>query len=392
MNVPSTRSAILQSLCYNIIMHKSTFKYRLYPTKKQVKIMDQTLDECRWLYNHLLEDRKTAWEEYDQSISMYTQINSFVELKKIKPSLSTVHSQVLQNVAVRIDLAFKSFFRRVKAGEKEVGYPRFRGANWYDSFTYPQSGYSIKNKTIIVSKIGEIKAKIHRPIIGKIKTCCIRRTSTGKWFATLSCDIEGTPLPKSKEYVGIDVGLESFATLSIDKHISNPRFFRTDEKALAKAQRKMSKFEKGTSERRKARKVVSHIHERIANRRNNFAHQESRKIINQFGVIAVEDINTNRMLHNHCLAKSISDASWGQFIAYLAYKAENAGRKFVAVNPSYTSQDCSSCGHRQKIPLSTRTYVCPCCNLSINRDLNASLNILSIGLDTLGVVPRSLRL
>jgi putative transposase len=353
--------------------------------------MAKTLDECRWLYNHFLEERKNLWEQKQKSISMYDQIKSLPTLKKERLSLSLVHSQVLQNVAVRIDLAFKAFFRRVKAGEKP-GYPRFRGYGWYDSFTYPQSGFSINGNKITLSKIGTAKAIIHRPLNATAKTCTIKRTATRKWFVSFACEVEDTPLSESQEAVGIDVGLESFATLSIGDHIANPRFFRMDEKSLAKAQCKMSKFEKGTPKRRKARKVVSHIHERIANRRSDFAHQLSRKIVNQYGIIAVEDLNINRMVHNLCLAKSISDVAWGQFAAYLAYKAENAGRKYIAVNPSYTSQDCSRCGHRQKIPLSTRTFDCPCCNLSINRDHNASLNILSIGLDALGIVPRSSRL
>jgi putative transposase len=346
--------------------------------------MSNTLSECHWLYNHFLEERKYLWEEYSTSIGLYDQTRILPVLKVNRPSLADVHSQVLQNVAVRVDLAFKAFFRRVKSGEK-VGYPRFRGEGWYDSFTYPQVGYSIQNKTIILSKIGVVKTVIHRPIQGKVKTCCIRRNSIGKWFVTFSCEIEDTPLPEVKEAIGIDVGLESFATLSSGDKIANPRFFRVDEKALAKAQRKMSKCEKDNPKRIKYKRVVGHIHERITNRRRDFAHQESRKIVNKFGVIAVEDLSINCMVHNHCLAKSISDVAWGQFIRYLSYKAENAGRKYIAVNPSYTSQDCSKCGHRQLIALSERIFNCPCCNFSIDRDHNASLNILRLGLQSLGI-------
>lgn len=372
-------------------MHKVTYQYRIYPSKHQATTMNKTLDECRWLYNHFLEERKYLWEEYTQSLGLYDQTKALPILKVNRPSLADVHSQVLQNVAVRIDLAFKAFFRRVKSGEK-VGYPRFKGEGWYDSFTYPQGGYTVQTKTITLSKIGMVKAVIHRPVEGKIKTCCIRRTTIGKWFATLSCEIEDSPLPEVKEAVGIDVGLESFAALSTGEKIDNPRFLRTDEKALAKAQRRMSKCEKTTIARIKAKRVVRHIHERITNRRKDFAHQESRKIVNRFGVIAVEDLSINRMVHNHCLAKSISDVAWGQFIAYISYKAENAGRKYIAVNPSYTSQDCSRCGHRQSVILSDRIFSCPCCNLTIDRDHNASLNILAIGLDSLGLIPRSPRL
>jgi len=372
-------------------VHKKTFQYRLYPTASQVTAMQHILEECRWLYNHLLEQRKTTWEERKESFSMYDQINLFPALKKERPSLATVHSQVLQNVAMRIDLAFKAFFRRVRAGERP-GYPRFRGAGWYDSFTYPQGGYSVNSNSVTLSKIGTVKAVIHRPVEGKIKTCCIRHTSTGKWFVSLACEVEDQPLPESTEAVGIDVGLSNFATLSTGESIPNPRFFRSDEKALAKAQRKLSKFEKGTPERRHRRKAVSHIHERIANRRKDFAHQNSRRIVNRFGIIAVEDLSINRMIKNHCLAKSIADVAWGQFAAFLSYKAESAGREYIAVNPAYTTQDCSWCGFRQLMPLSQREFHCPNCGLVLDRDLNASINILGLGLQSLGLVPRSPRL
>jgi putative transposase len=179
--------------------------------------------------------------------------------------------------------------------------------------------------------------------------------------------------------VGIDVGLKAFATLSNGQEIANPRFFRQEEKALAKAQRRLSKAEKGTPERRERRKIVARVHERIAWRRDDFAHQHSRRIVNAFDLIAVEDLSVNRMTHNHCLAKSIHDAAWSQFAALIAYKAAWAGRQYVAVNPAYTSQDCSQCGHRQKLSLSDRIYSCPCCGSVLDRDYNASLNILRVG-------------
>jgi len=167
--------------------------------------------------------------------------------------------------------------------------------------------------------------------------------------------------------------------------IANPRFFRTDEAALAKVQRRFSKEAKGTPERRKRRKTVARVHERIAFRRQNFAHQESRRIINRFGFIAVEDLSVNQMLHNHCLAKSISDAAWTSFTSMLAAKAESAGRTFIAVNPAYTTQTCSTCGHRQRFGLAERIYRCPCCGLELDRDFNASLNIKALGLESAGL-------
>ena len=370
---------------------RKTFKYRIYPTKKQDRIMSQWFEECRWLFNHFLAERKNAWEQEQKSLSLYEQHASLPALKEQRPSLASVHSQVLQNVAVRIDLAFKAFFRRVKAGEKP-GYPRFRGKGRYDSFTFPQSGFSLDGNILRLSKIGNVKVVLHRPVEGNIKTCTIKRSSTDKWYVMFSCEWEPTPLPENNEAVGIDVGLHSFATLSTGEQIENPRFFRQEERELAKVQRKLSKAEKGTPERKKRRKVVARVHERIAWKRQDFIHQHSRKIVNRFGIIAVEDLNVNRMVHNHCLAKSISDVAWSGFFQLLAVKAEWAARKFVAVNPAYTSQDCSGCGHRQKMPLSERVFKCPCCGLVFDRDYNAALNILGLGLQSLGICPRSPRL
>jgi putative transposase len=350
-----------------------TFQYRIFPTKKQIKALKATLEECRWLYNQLLEKRRDVWEQEGKSLSLYQQQETFSMLKQERPSLKNVHSQVLQNVAVRIDLAFKAFFRRCQAGEKP-GYPRFRGKGRYESFTFPQSGFSITHDNqVCLSKVGTLKMVYHRPVHGKLKTLTIHKSSTGKWYASFSCEAEPEHLPENTDAVGIDVGLKSFATLSDGQEIANPRFFRQEEKALAKVQRKHAKLSKGTPERRTHRKVVARVHERIAWRRQNFTHQTSRKMVTQFGVICVEDLNVNRMVHNHCLAKSISDVAWSTFFDQLAVKAEEAGRTLIKVNPAYTSQTCSRCGHRQKMPLSERSYHCPCCLLVIDRDRNAAI-------------------
>jgi putative transposase len=360
-------------------------KYRIYPTKKQEKKLNETLEECRWLYNHLLEMRKTAYEQDGLALTCFQQQNTFPVLKQERPSLSGVHSQILQNVAVRVDLAFKAFFRRVKAGEK-AGYPRFRGSDRYDSFTFPQSGFSITHDDrVALSKIGHVKMVYHRPMKGKVKTCSVQRSSTGKWYVSFSCECEPERLEPTPTQVGIDVGLKTFATFSNGEEIENPRFFRKEEKALAKVNRTHSKLVKGSPERRKHRKVVARVHERIKFRRDNFTHQQSRQIVDRFGLICVEDLHVNCMVHNHCLAKSIHDAAWTGFFDKLFAKAEEAGRTAVKVNPAYTSQDCSRCHHRQMMPLSERTYHCPRCLLSIDRDLNASLNILSIGRYALGL-------
>lgn len=362
------------------------FQYRIYPTKKQAHKLNETLEECRWLYNHLLEKRKETYEQEGISLSLYQQQETFSILKQERPPLKEVHSQVLQNVAVRVDLAMQAFFRRCKEHAEKPGFPRFKGYGRYDSFTFPQSGFSITHDNrVVLSKIGALKMVYHRPIKGKIKTCTLQRSSTGKWYVSFSVECEPERLPDTPEQVGIDVGLKTFATLSTAEEIANPRFFRREEKALAKVQRKHSKLAKGTTERRKHRKVVARVHERIAWRRQNFTHQQSRQIVDRFGVICVEDLQVTRMTHNHCLAKSIADASWSAFFSQLAAKAEEVGRKFVKVNPAYTSQTCNRCGHRQKMPLDVRIFNCPCCQMQLDRDLNAAINIRAVGLHSLGL-------
>lgn len=370
-------------------MLNKMFQYRIYPTKKHEKQLDAILEECRWLYNHLLEKRRDTYEQTGQGLTCYGQQATYSILKHERSSLDCVHSQVLQNVAVRIDLAFKAFFRRCKAGEKP-GYPRFKGKGRYNSITFPQvpSGCSIKDEKLFVSKVGKIKIKLHRKLQGIPKTCTISKSSTGKWYCCFSCEVKPERLEDVADAVGIDVGLKTFAILSDGQEIENPRFFRTEEKALAKVQRKHSKLAKGTLQRRTHRKVVARVHERIAWRRKNFTHQNSRRVVNQFGIICVEDLNVNRMVHTHCLAKSISDAAWSAFLDQLASKAEEAGRQLILVNPAYTTQTCSRCGHRQPMPLSERVYHCPCCLLEIDRDLNAAQNILRLGLQS-RVIPEA---
>jgi putative transposase len=364
---------------------KKMFQYRLFPTKKQTKALEQVLEECCWLYNETVAYRKDAWEQHQERISWYESKARIPVLKQERPTLKQVHSQVLQNVTERVELAFQAFFRRVREHAEEPGYPRFKGKGRYDSFTFPQSGFSLTHDNrVCLSKIGSIKMVYHRPLKGKVKTCTIRRSSTGKWYVCFAVEVEPLRLPEVPSQVGIDVGLKTFATLSDGTEIENPRFFRKEEKALAKVQRKHSKLAKGTPQRVQHRKAVARVHERIAFRRANFTHQASRKIINSYGVIAVEDLHVNRMVHNHCLAKSIADASWSAFFSQLHSKAEEAGRLYIAVNPAYTSQTCSRCGHRQKMPLKERVFACPCCHVHLDRDLNAALNICALGLQGLG--------
>jgi len=375
-------------MCDNIFM-QLTYKYRLIPTSAQRTALNATLDASRWVYNKTLEVRKEAWEQRKESVFYYDSKKLIPLWKAEHPFLTQAHSQVLQNACMRVDLALQAFFRRVKKGETP-GYPRFRGKERYDSFTFPQyeSGWKFTdNGRLRLFKIGDVKIKLHRPIEGEIKTLTIRRDTLGNWYACFSCVVEFIVPDPSPHVVGIDMGLEKFATLSTGVMIDNPRFFRMDEKALAKAQRKLSALPKGSYQRNKAKRVVQHIHARIANRRKDFAHKLSRYLVDVFQVVVFEDLNVKGMVKNHCLAKSISDAAWNQTIQYTTYKAECADRLCLKVNPAYTSQDCSQCGDRVKKPLSQRVHTCPKCGLEIDRDLNAALNILGRGLASIGTNP-----
>jgi putative transposase len=370
------------------IMRKA-FKYRIYLTNAQRRILEQQLEACRWLYNQTLAERKRAYLERGEALRLYDTQALLPGWKVDHPQLKLVHSQVLQNVQVRVDLAFKAFFRRVREGVQDAGFPRFKGFGRYDSITYPQyeNGVRLDGNLLIISKIGAVHVVLHRPLSGRPKTVTLSRSRSGKWYACFSVETEPTILPESPAAAGIDVGLSCFATLSTGEKIANPRFFRQDEKALAKAQQKLSKEAKGTPERAECRKVVARVHERIAFRRSDFAHQESRKLVNRFGFLAVEKLNIEGMLKNHQLAKSIADAAWNQFALVLMSKAEDAGRQAVRVNPRNTSKRCSRCGTIVEKDLSVRVHDCQVCGLVIDRDENAAINILALGLQGVGETP-----
>ncbi len=330
------------------------------------------------------------------SLSYEDQCAELPECKEVRPDLAEVPSQVLQDVVKRVDLAFDAFFRRASAGEKP-GYPRFKSRFRYHSLTFKQYGNSFnvlaggkQNRgTLVLAKLGHVKMVMHRELTGTPKTAVVKRTPTGKWYVSISAQAEEKahdekrPL-SSEEVVGIDVGLSTFAYLSTGEEIANPRFFRTEEAALARAQRKLAKAPKGSRERDRKRKVVARVHERIANRRKTFIEQEVSKLIARFGLLAVEALLVRNLVQNPKVAKSIADASWSMFFSHLLDKAEEAGRVVVRVNPAYTSQTCSACGHRRPMPLSVRVYECPQCGLVIHRDHNGSLNILADALEAVG--------
>ncbi len=364
------------------------YKYRIYPSKAQETQLNQQLELCRWVYNKTLETRKNAFEQDGVFVSYYDTKKMLPLWKEEKPDLKLVHSMVLQDITMRVDLAYKAFFRRVKSEEEKAGFPRFKGEGRYDSMTYPQygNGVRIDGKYLVLSKIGSIKVNLHRDLCGTPKTACVRRTNTGKWFVTFSCECVETPLPTELKAIGIDVGTSTLATLSDGEKVKNPRFFKTEKKALAKAQRKLDGIEKGTLAREKQKKVISRIHERIANKRTNFAHQQSREWIDSYGIIVMEDLNIVGMMAEHKvifgnkLNKSIADVAWHQLAQFTAYKAEDAGRLFVQVDPRNTSKMCSRCRALVPKALSVRIHDCPYCGLVLDRDHNAAINILALGL------------
>jgi putative transposase len=375
---------------------RQTYLFRLYPTRKQICTLETWLGLCCEVYNAALDERKSAYRMAGISLSYEHQCVELPGCKVVRPELSDVPSQALQDVVKRVDLAFDNFSRRIEEGQKP-GYPRFKSRFRYDSLTFKQYGNSFnvlpgnkKNKgTLVLAKLGHLKMVIHRTIKGTLKSAVVKRTPTGKWFVSISVEMEkeqeaSRQAPVSEEVVGIDVGLKSFAYLSTGEEITNPRFFRTEEAALARAGRKLSKASKGSKQQTQKRKVVARIHERISNRRKNFIEQEVNKLVKRFGFIAMEAVVVRNMIKNPKLAKSIADASWSMFFTRMLAKAEEAGRQVVRVNPAYTSQTCSACGHCQPMPLSVRVYECPQCGLVIHRDHNGSLNILADGLQAVG--------
>ncbi len=379
---------------------KKAFKYRLYPTKQQKEILFWTLARCRELYNAALAERKEAYRMRGVSISYYEQKRDLPEIKaEIREEYQQIHSQVLQDVLLRLDKAFKAFFRRIKNGE-EPGYPRFQGRTRYDSFTYPQGGYSLdvheKRATLTLSKIGTLKIKLHRPIEGVIKTCTMKYEA-GQWYAVFACEIKQPEhLPPVESEVGIDLGVTHFAALSDETFIESPRYYRKAQADLKRKQQALARKKRGSHRREKARKQVAKAHRRVRNQRRDFQHKQAKKLVQEHQVIVFEDLQltnlvkrakpkrdteTEQYLPNGAsaksgLTKSVLDNGLGQFVQIVTYKAACAGREVYKINPKYTSQICSACGKKgPKKDLSERVHICPNCGIVLDRDTNAALNI-----------------
>ena len=350
------------------------YKYKLKTNAKFVAGCSATLNICRELYNAALQERRDAYQINRLSINYHAQAVQLPQIKQVREDVGEVHSQVLQDTLRRVDKTFGAFFRRCQNGDS-CGYPRFKPASRYDSFTYPQSGFRLEGDKLHLSKIGSCRVRLSHPIEGKIKTCMIKREPDG-WYVVFTVEENQSRFfPKTARAVGIDVGIENFATLSTGEVVENPEFLRESERELKAAQRKVSRRKKGSKRRSKAVKLLQKKHQKIRLKRADFHHKTALKIVRKFDAMAVEDLNIKGMVKNHHLAKSISDAGWSQFLLILTSKAESAGRVIIKVNPAYTSQDCSQCGHRVRKTLATREHRCINCGFVAHRDHNSALAI-----------------
>jgi len=359
---------------------KKTYKYRVHANIQAIANAETWLWLCRKLYNAALEQRITAYKRGRHTLSAYDQSNELPDLKVAFAEYSGIGSQVLQGVLERLNLAYRAFFRRVKANHGKAGFPRFKGRNRYDSFTLKQAGWKLDGRYLRIRNVGTFKLRLSRPIEGTIKTVTIRRSPTGKWYACFSCDnVPEKKLPASDEAIGLDVGLKAFLVDSDGNKVDSPKYLREAEAILRRRQRRLSRRVKGSNRRAKARVLVAKAHETVKARRNDFLHKTANYYIGNYGQIAVEDLQITNMVHNRHLSKSIADAGWGKFFELLSYKAEEAGRIVVKVSPRDTSQNCSGCGQKVPKTLAVRVHACPHCGLVVDRDENAARNIRQAG-------------
>lgn len=353
------------------------YKFKIKrPNKAIVQRFEQTLSLCRELYNAGLQERRDAWKLNRIGLSYFDQQNQLPEIKLIRDDLTQVYGQVLQDVLKRLDKTFKAFFGRVKRGEK-AGYPRFKGQNRYDSFTYPQKGFWLDGNNLTLSKIGTIKLRLSRSMVGKVKTCTIKREVSG-WFVIFTVETAKEILPKTDKQIGIDVGIENFATLSDGTQIENFKYFESSQKKLRVAQRSVARKKKGSNSRKKAVLKLRKIHQKIKNQRADFQHKLSTRLVKEFDLIAIEKLNIKGMSKG-ILSKQINDVGWNSFFNTLRYKAENAGKKLIEVNPNGTSQTCI-CGETVKKDLSVRVHQCLRCGYKNHRDIVSAQVILKLGL------------
>ncbi|MDV7692833.1 IS200/IS605 family element RNA-guided endonuclease TnpB [Enterococcus faecium] len=368
------------------------YKFRLYPTEEQEIFFAKSFGCVRKVYNLMLDDRKKAYEEVKNDSSKKMSFPTPAKYKEEFPFLKEIDSLALANAQLNLDKAYKNFFR-----DKSVGFPRFKSKkNSVQSYTTNNQNGTIAlidNKFIKVPKLKSlIRIKLHRQPKGIIKSATISRHSSGKYYISLLCKEEVSELPKSNSAVGIDLGITDFAILSDGRKFDNNQFTSKMEKKLKREQRKLSRrallakqkgidlFEASNYQKQKCK--VARLHEKVMNQRTDFLNKLSTEMIKNHDIICIEDLNTKGMLRNHKLAKSISDVSWSSFVTKLQYKADWYGREIIKIDKWFpSSQICSECGHKDgKKPLDIREWTCLICHAHHDRDINASINILTEGL------------
>ncbi|GIN56474.1 RNA-guided endonuclease InsQ/TnpB family protein [Lederbergia ruris] len=362
-------------------------KYEIFPTEKQKETLDRWLQYCRQTYNSALLDKERKYKQNRENYNRYDMQKQLTLDKRKYPFLKEMPSQPLQEVFVRLQKAFENFFR------KNARYPKRKKYKEYTSMTFPQFGFNKKGNRMAMSfssngklyntRLGEIDILLHRPLEGIIKQLIVKRQGN-RWYA-IFC-VEGQAPPTTLDIhnaIGIDVGINKYAVLSNGLEYENPRFLRKKEKQLKKTQRRLSKKKKGSANYFKQVQRVRQLHEKVGNQRRDFLHKLSYNLTKEYSVIAVENLNIRNMVRNRKLAKSISDAGWGMFRNMLTYKCERNGGVLIKVDPKFTSQDCSSCTNLVKKSLSIRTHICTKCGMILDRDHNASRNILQKALDEL---------
>ena len=371
---------------------KKAYKFRIYPTLEQIIFFSKNFGCVRKVYNLMLDNRKKSYEEY-KSTGVKTEYPTPAKYKKEYPYLKEVDSLALANAQLNLEKAFKNFLKN-----KDFGFPKYKcKSNPVQSYTTNnQNTIYINDRYIKLPKLKSlVKIKLHRKIKGTVKSATISKNSLDHYFVSILCEEEIEELAKTNKNIGIDLGIKEFATMSDCTKIENLKLSKEYEKKLKREQRKLSrrcKLAKDNAKKlsdsknyQKQKKKVAKIHNKIRNKRKDFVNKLSTKIINNHDIICIEDLNIKGMLKNHKLAKGISDVSWSEFVRQLEYKGNWYGRKIIKVPTFYpSSKTCSSCGNiKETLTLSERIYYCECCGLEIDRDYNASINILRKGLEIL---------